>query len=416
MAYPLYQADLRKIRESNGMSIDDMSRKTHITPDVLLQFEETGLLNHPRFNNVYLRALVKTICEALNIPVNAGVSALEESLEGNYEGSLRGFLDGKALSQIAVTEKTDTLVVPVVEAPSQTSNETIAASAVDVPTPKMEAIQEVKSVAKSTKGKAKTQSAKPLDILEVEIKPTKPDTMPIPKTIDAPQPDVDTDIEDVINALTQEESTPTDEVVVVNADTVKKAEATEIVSARKPVTLTFDDTARTPRTSNLPPRQIEWEPEPAFKLNPRSLIIGLCVLIIVGGAIWLLGDQSGWWASKPTPVNSQPAENGNTNSSSTTTPQKSALSLPDSMKITMIAANGTISPAYVVKDDAIKPLQLWIERGDSTSVYAKQKLVINSKNIKSMTLKVQGKMWTIAGQDTAKSVTLTRETIQNMLK
>lgn len=453
-----FEMDLRRIREAKNISIDELSRKTHITPDVLIQFEESGLINHPRFNNVYLRALVKTYAEALRVPVDGAVQALEDTLAGNYTGHLSKYIGAKDTKTNAPS--------PKVEAPKAEK-----VTPVEVKSP----IAPAKVEPLPTVSKAKPKGGKSLELLDVEVTPTKQhESLSVDKKDKSEAPDkADNDkaekdksekdkksLEDTIDAFMSEspkaevasavgkdidpELDTDTEMVIVKAETVKEASKnisadksadksdkasskkdtakknvdSESRSTPKPASFTYDATQRSSVTSSLPPLPVEWEPESRFNFSIKTILMAVCALIIVGGGIWLLGDMSGWWQSSPAPAptteNQGGAANGATSGGSSPAPK--AIALPDSIKFTITATNGTVSPAYVTKDDAVKAMQKWIEKGDSTIVYAKQKVKIDSKSIKNMTLKVQGKPWSIAGQDTLKSLTLTRETIQQTLK
>lgn len=107
--------DLRRIRESRGISIAELHADTKIPRNLLTSFEESALFDHPQFNLVYLRSFVRTYASSIGIPAEAAADALDEAVEGRYEEKLsREFLadevsgaatERKAADETAHTEE-----------------------------------------------------------------------------------------------------------------------------------------------------------------------------------------------------------------------------------------------------------------------------------------------------------------------
>ena len=86
-----FSSDLRRIRESRGLTLEGLHEETKIPLSVLEDFEETGLFDNPMFNRVYLRSLVRTYASYVGIPKKAMLEALDEALLESYKGDLARF-------------------------------------------------------------------------------------------------------------------------------------------------------------------------------------------------------------------------------------------------------------------------------------------------------------------------------------
>ncbi len=81
--------DLRAIRESSQVSLQQIYEDTRIPISALREFETTGLFDNPLFNRVYLGSLVISYAKVVGIQKRLMVEALEEALEHRYDGELR---------------------------------------------------------------------------------------------------------------------------------------------------------------------------------------------------------------------------------------------------------------------------------------------------------------------------------------
>lgn len=82
------ETDLQLIREVRGISIDEVYRTSRIPLEMLNHFERHGLENHPLFNEVYTRAFVRTYAQAIGVPLQEAMNALEAQRRGQYRGEL----------------------------------------------------------------------------------------------------------------------------------------------------------------------------------------------------------------------------------------------------------------------------------------------------------------------------------------
>src|SRR5690625_814957 len=80
--------DLRRIRESRNISIDELNIQTKIPRTLLASFEERVLFDHDQFNRVYLRSFVRTYAATIGVSADIAVESLEAAAEGRYDGRL----------------------------------------------------------------------------------------------------------------------------------------------------------------------------------------------------------------------------------------------------------------------------------------------------------------------------------------
>ena len=93
---PRLAHDLRAIREARGVSLDEVQRETRMPGDILRRFEAGDLVGDSHYNEVYLRNLLKSYAQALDISPQEVISSFESAKAGGYEGELRRrYLGGK---------------------------------------------------------------------------------------------------------------------------------------------------------------------------------------------------------------------------------------------------------------------------------------------------------------------------------
>ena len=86
---PSFEADFTDLRESRGLSLDDLHHETRIPVDVLRRFESGSLLADSSFSDVYLRAFMKSYAKALGVPQSQALAAFDAHAAGRYAGQLR---------------------------------------------------------------------------------------------------------------------------------------------------------------------------------------------------------------------------------------------------------------------------------------------------------------------------------------
>ena len=70
------------------MTLESLHEATKVPLELLREFEETGLFDHPMFNRVYLRSLIRAYADTVGIPPHEALSALDLALAGTYKGEL----------------------------------------------------------------------------------------------------------------------------------------------------------------------------------------------------------------------------------------------------------------------------------------------------------------------------------------
>lgn len=86
--------DLRELREKLEIPLEDLLDATRLPRDIIAQFDETALVDHPAYNRVYLGYILRTCADVLGIDRQDALSALDQALEGTYDGELaRKYLD-----------------------------------------------------------------------------------------------------------------------------------------------------------------------------------------------------------------------------------------------------------------------------------------------------------------------------------
>lgn len=83
-----FARDMRRIREANDVSAEDIYRETMISVHIVESFERDGLFEHPTFNRVYLRSFVRSYATAVGVDPHRAVEELERALEGDYANEL----------------------------------------------------------------------------------------------------------------------------------------------------------------------------------------------------------------------------------------------------------------------------------------------------------------------------------------
>lgn len=83
-----FAADLRRIRESQGLERADLIAALRLDPSILDEFESNGLVGHPMYNRVYLRSFASGYARVLGIDFRAVSASLDSVFEGRYRGAL----------------------------------------------------------------------------------------------------------------------------------------------------------------------------------------------------------------------------------------------------------------------------------------------------------------------------------------
>ncbi len=83
-----FASDLRAARDVRGTTLDQIQQQTRIPVDVLKRFEDGLLLQDDAYNDVYLRAFVKSYAKAVGLSPGDAVAAFDLHRAGRYDGRL----------------------------------------------------------------------------------------------------------------------------------------------------------------------------------------------------------------------------------------------------------------------------------------------------------------------------------------
>ncbi|MDX1741298.1 MAG: helix-turn-helix domain-containing protein [Rhodothermales bacterium] len=102
-----FAADMKALREGRGVSLDAIRRETRVAEGVLDEFEVTGLATNQIFNRVYLRSLVISYAKVVGLDQSTCLSALEAALAGTYDGQLTAAVDDTVAHAATVEPASD---------------------------------------------------------------------------------------------------------------------------------------------------------------------------------------------------------------------------------------------------------------------------------------------------------------------
>ena len=108
--------DLHRIREDRGVSLEELHEETKIPLGLLEQFEASGLFDHPMFNRVYLRSLVRTYARKVGLPIDTALDMLDRALAGDYAGELAAEYFGESVEPMPGVDPNPGHVAEVVQA------------------------------------------------------------------------------------------------------------------------------------------------------------------------------------------------------------------------------------------------------------------------------------------------------------
>lgn len=83
-----FAGDLRRIRLSRNISLDELRETTLFSETLLAAFERNALIDYPLFEPIHLRNTVRAYASAIGIAADDALKALEQVLQGDYRGSL----------------------------------------------------------------------------------------------------------------------------------------------------------------------------------------------------------------------------------------------------------------------------------------------------------------------------------------
>ncbi len=411
----VFADDFRRIRESRKISIAELSRTTLVTADILEEFERSALLGHPRFNTVYLKAFVRTLAEALNIPKEVAVSSLEEMLQGQYSGALKGFINPESVViRSAPTPKATPKTDPVPAVPLKTLTET--------PTKPIE--EKVASTKARKPSKARAEKEEPIETsLVVPTDTPSPLSNPKPSEVPSIASSPEASESKSFSPEAQEPANPV-KLAIPPPPPKEPETASSVVPKTQPIV--FDDT-RGIRPSAPPIRNLESDSD---GINWFKILVPIAILAVLGVFVWFIysewksaGSESLLADSNAANTTQEPTTSPNTNTdidSNTSKPSTNGTVLPDSFMVSILSVDKPIS-GMKLTPDAKPRFPVWVELGDTLNVkiknqplYVKQSLKLEG-GLRNARIIVQGKAFTIPGADSLQVATLSRDMIAKLI-
>lgn len=339
--------DLQRIREARGFSLDALHEETKIPLTLLRQFEATGLADHPMFNRVYLRSLVRAYAELVDLPTEAVLDALDDALSGRYDGQLMALdRDEEPPAPEAVGDPPEEAAAAAAASPSATTEEEAAREA-------------------------------------AEPEPEQPAEPPAAPTRAAPE-------EETSPPGAARRPEPVQEAAASGSewDTVSPSPAA--ARRQQPATRRSGRTAVDDDGSLM-----KW-------------IVAGGVVIVLAGGIWVLTSLLGNGEESTATV--QPVAAVDTTAADTTSatePQRPEVTVGDTLNVVVVAQNGPVQGIRITRDEDLRR-PYWIEEGQAKAFPALQRIVIEEQ-LGQIRLLLEGYPYPTDRRDDRGRIVITRE-------
>lgn len=357
---PSFEEEMRQIREARNISRSSLHEQTKVALENIELFENGELEQHPHFNDVYLRALVRSYAEALDIPPGVALRGLEKARAGTYEGELgRRYLGRgpETEQQLSASDKTDEekdVVFPRV-GPSP------IALADDAPPEKEQAPKEPEPPVSSPDEKAAEQE----------------------KAADKPSP-----------AAEEEPPPEASEDAAESSEPPAKEPSSQVSSRRRQTTSSSQ------------------------RSGTSKVVLGVVAAVLVVAAAWgVLSMQSDGSSAQQETVSPPPADATASGAADSAVEAKEPAPQPpligDSLQVTVVAAEGKLEPLRVQLDNG-KWNPYWVEQGDSIQVVAADSVTLRSY-LNRAQLRVESLVWPNPSQGQYDRLEITRAQVQTYI-
>lgn len=399
-----FARDLRRVRESRRLTVEDLHDETKIPLGLLQAFEETALFDHPQFNRVYLRSFVRTYANVLGIDPETAIDALEEALSDRYTGSLAIEYLGEEpdVSKAAGSEdepgveKVPPLGKAGVSDEGGAPDDDAASGerpSKDVKAATGPAEDEVGPTRKRSKSKKTPPAAE---------RPEGPETER-PSTTDQPEREsyAETEEEDEDELVTPAFVSTTGETAAgYERSQAEEADETEW-TMQSPPSPKQQATDRTPRRKQPDEGNWRW-------------IAGIAGVIIVGIVVWVVISVTG----NGTPEAQEMANVADTAATADTAamqepsaPARGPMpTLGDTMNVQIVAAYGKVDPIRVTVDDDLRR-PYWIDEGDSMTFRPTNRIVVEEL-LDNIELNIEGATYPTSRRDEAGRIVITRDSVR----
>ena len=371
--------DMRRVRESRNITVDDLHDETKIPQGLIETFEEKALFDHPQFNRVYLRSFVRTYANVIGIDAEVALNALEDALSDRYTGALAAEYLGETPVESTTTDSGRGRMPD-------------------------EASARVTSPDEDDSGVEEPDTATPaghMDIASTEKMPgsaRKEETTP--PTFVSTTPESDHDLEPEAA-----ESEEVEEWTLQSPPRPKEPQARARTSAAGSGSRT-----RSRKTAS------RYEERRSGSGGPdRRWIVAVVALIVVAAVVWVIlsmidgretavqetvGVPDTAAASVDTAALEQPM-------AASTQPMPA---LGDTMRVFVFAAMDRLEPIRVTVDDDLRR-PYWLEQGDSMAFAPTNRIVVEEQ-LDDIQLKIEGIEYPTDRRDDLGRIVITRDSVR----
>lgn len=395
-----FARDVRRIRETHGVTQQEIHQATKIPKHLLQQFEVDALFSHDTFNRVYLRSVARSVADHIGVDRKDMMDALEAALSGDYEGQL-------AAAYYGTDPETSSSTEPV---PQEATTE----DAVDT---------------EAERPKAAQASASPSTVDHMEDTPAaeaQREAAPVPpqeKTDIAGKDAVSKDAvsKDAVskNAVENdvEQNEPlgaaTDEDLSPDSPPIEETAAT--TSAGAPGSALPASKGAVGATEKKQPAPVQ--PRPVWPYVAGGAVAVAAVILLI---IALQSDQ----APEPTPPAPMAVAPVDTAAEATAPALPDAAgtatdeatgppALGDTITVEVVAAFDRVDPIRIrVDDDLRRPY--WIEQGESRSFSAVDQIILENQ-LDAIELRLEGVPVPTDERDAEGRIVITRERAERLL-
>lgn len=401
-----FAGDMRRIRESRHISIDDLHEETKIPIGLLEAFEDTALFDHPQFNRVYLRSFVRTYANVLDIDPEVALAGLEEALADKYAGSLAADYLGEttqpSVDDAAGAEGTESRPHEAAPGPPRIKDPSAKAVRPDAEPPAPKLTDVGRSHRTPTGGEL--EGARRAADADRGVRSPKREDQSRRRTEDAggEEPPRRRDREASPGATLAGAASMSGAPAAHEASDTDESEWTTQSPPR----------ARTSRSTQAAARHAGRPARSSGGAGPWLAAAALLAAVAV--VIWFVASSTG-----DDPVAQQEtAATGDTTAvretAATTDPAAASRpvipTLGDTLNVQIIAANEVVDPIRVTVDDDLRR-PYWIELGDSMTFRPLERIVIE-EDLDAIALRIEGAEYPTTRRDDLGRIVINRDSIR----
>lgn len=373
--------DMRRVRESRNITIDDLHDETKIPEGLIETFEDKALFDHPQFNRVYLRSFVRTYANVIGIDPEVALNALEEALSDRYTGSLAVEYLGEAPFESTTADRGGAQVPDV--APARITPPDEDDGGVDEPDTAVPTRESDFTSTEKMPGSERREETTPPPFIS-----TPPETLS------------DEDLE-----REAAESEGAEEWTLQSPPRPKEAQAGARTSAagsgsrtrhRKPASRFEDRHSRSGGTNG------RW-------------IVAVVALIVVAAVVWvILSTMDGRETAVEETVGVADTAAASVDTAALEQPTSASTqpmpTLGDTLRVLVFAAMDRLDPIRVTVDDDLRR-PYWLEQGDSMAFAPTNRIVVEEQ-LDDIQLTIEGIEYPTDRRDDLGRIVITRDSVR----